>query len=161
MRLIATDIAKNAVAGAALVLGLAAPAMAQDVDLQCRIVSAAPRVEVSAPTRGEPASPIYWNCNSANMPYIPPRWLCVTDASAQIYPPLGGMPYVRFTHDIPDHDYHQAPMNKPITTPIAFPANDPTLITLVNPTGQRVWALVRIAGYLGREAGVERSEACR
>ncbi len=144
---------------AAATLLAAGTAWGQDVDIQVRVVSSESRTEVSSQTFGVPKVGTYWNAN-VPMPYIPPRWLCVTDATAQIYPPSGAI-YVRFVHDIEGHDYHSAPVNKPITTPIAFPPGDPTLLVLVNPTGERVWALVRIAGYLGREAGVERSEACR
>ena len=145
-----------------LVLLLAGAAAAQDVDIQCRVVTDgvgdAPRV-VSSQTFGIPSGGDYWNCN-VPMPFVVPagNWVCITDMTSEIRPNQVA-PYPRFCMD--GHDYHCVPVNHPRSRPMAFPPGAVTVLSVANATGARQWALLTISGFLGQPAGTAREMACR
>ena len=144
-----------------LVLFLAGAAAAQDVDIQCRVISAAQTVEVTSQTHGTTTRGTYWNCN-VPLPFVMPagQWFCLTEVSAR--PSAPGV-YAAFNHDVPGHDYHgfSFPPNVVLSTPMALPPGDPTILSVVNGTGARVWTKIRVAGFLGQPIGTAREMACR
>jgi len=48
-----------------------------------------------------------------------------------------------------------------LSTPMALPPGDPTILSVVNGTGARVWTKIRVAGFLGQPIGTAREMACR
>ena len=176
-----------------LILLLATPALAQqqqqqydEVDIQLLVTVGPLRDETGdgvpdpfvanctpGVEQGQVAKPGYQNC-SDRVPYSPSgHWLCVTRVTCHIYTAsrgsdnvFDGRVLVTWLHDHAGHSYHQFkcppqfPMQLP---PTAFPPDEPILFRVRNNTGEPVFILSHLGGYLGAPAGpsVARYNACK
>lgn len=154
---------------------VATPAFGQDVDIQVRlgvpatVAKSQPVIQANVEIGSDSNLP-YQNANE-NVPYVPVRWLCVTDAYFQAYAVgsgngniVNGDVNVQWVHQRPGHSYHGLtlpPMPISRLTPMAFPPGEPIELRVNNRTGKDVFIRTQLAGFLGRDASATRAEACR
>lgn len=178
--------ARGLLAAVAIAVSVATEAEAQNFELQCFIQSringtfdlqtmAVQPGADGAVIFGNKAGNFYFTCNQSLPVATPGRWLCVTDGSGEFFKGgfnIGSGAYATLRHLRPGHEeYHAIRViaGKPWSSlaPMAFPAHDADGVGLRFATsiagkteGERVWASVRFAGYLGRDAGATRDTAC-
>jgi hypothetical protein len=163
--------------GKSILLLLLVPtlAFAQDVDIQVRLamdgipgqtVKLQPQIQANQEV-GTPDQPGYLNANES-VPYIPTRWLCVTDVSHFAYGwgvsqgDLTSKVDVQWCHQAPGHSYHCLRTSGAVhlMTPMAFPPGEPVQLRVNNRAEVDVVVGLRLAGYLGAATG-GRDLACR